>query len=117
MEISFTGLRREQLSASRPSPRLACDSSFHDPQLRALQSFNLKTLATQVVERFPSKAVSLAASKRLEQALDAKRDFPAYLERRMTEDGADPANVEREVARARRKLDRWGRALMEAADG
>jgi len=35
----------------------------------------------------------------------------------MTEDGADPANVEREVARARRKLDRWGRALMEAADG
>jgi len=53
----------------------------------------------------------------LEQALDAKRDFPAYLERRMTEDGADPANVEREVARARRKLDRWGRALMEAADG
>ena len=75
LEISFTGLRREQLFVSRPSPRLACDSSFHDPHLRALQSLNLKTLATQVVERFPSKTVTLAASKWLKQTLDASNNL------------------------------------------
>ena len=49
----------------------------------------------------------------LEQALEAKRDFPAYLQQRMTADGANPTDVEREVARARRKVDRWQRALLE----
>jgi hypothetical protein len=49
----------------------------------------------------------------LEKALEAKRDFPAYLQQRMVADGANSSDLEREVARARRRVDRWQRALLE----
>ncbi len=94
------------------------DCSYHPCLCTALDRSEDELRGISLVDGSGPRSCSIkycgAVPLKLEQVLEAKRDFPAYLQQRMIADGANPTDVEREVARARRKVDAWQRALLES---